>query len=73
MSKAALHFTLPEDRQDFEAALNGSAYRFSVNKMLDYLRNQVKYNNNLNNEKIELLEDVREKFIAILSDNGVEP
>jgi hypothetical protein len=73
MSKATLQFTLPEERQDFQTALNGENYRASVNEMLEYLRNEVKYNNDLNSEKIYLLEDVREKFVAILADNGVEP
>jgi hypothetical protein len=73
MGKVRIEFNVPEELNDFKTALNGENYRASVNEMLEYLRNQVKYNNDLNNEKIELLEDVREKFVAILADNGVEP
>lgn len=43
MSEAILKFNLPEEREDFEVALNGSTYKVILNTIDTELRNKLKY------------------------------
>ncbi len=45
MPKAALTFSLPQEKEEYELALNGARLSCAVDKYDDLLRRRVKYEN----------------------------
>jgi hypothetical protein len=43
--KATISFNLPEDREDFDFALNGVEYYLTIKELDDWLRGLAKYEN----------------------------
>jgi hypothetical protein len=56
--KATISFNLPEDREDFDFALNGVKYYCAITEIDNWLRGLAKYGN----IKMVSIEDVREKI-----------
>ena len=61
MPKATLHFTLPEEAEEFQTALDGSAWAAVVWDLDQYLRGCIKYNE-LSDEIEASLQRVRDKL-----------
>lgn len=61
--KAILKFDLPEDNDSFQNAVNGDRWSFLVNDTLQYIRGELKYNNELTEEQAVFLEKLRETII----------
>ena len=57
---AILKFKLPEDQEDFELALKGSEYYCKLLELQNEIRKELKYNEKLSDESIEILERLRE-------------
>jgi hypothetical protein len=57
---AILKFKLPEDQEDFESALKGSEYYCKLLELQNEIRKELKYNEKLSDESIEILERLRE-------------
>ena len=65
--EAILKFNLPEDNNEFNSAINGSAYSSIIWELKLYLRNQLKYQD-LSNDADEALEKVKEKIAELEND-----
>lgn len=65
--KAILEFTLPEENHEHQDALRGSEWKFAVDDLLRYLRNQIKHAENSADE-YRAFERVRERISEILDD-----
>jgi hypothetical protein len=62
--KAILEFTLPEEREEHEMALNGCRYKIALEEMFNYFRQRLKYEE-LDDRTYKALEKAREEFIQI--------
>ena len=65
--KAILEFTLPEDTQEHQDALKGTDWKWAVDDLLDYLRNQIKHADN-SAEEYRTFERVRDRLAEILDE-----
>jgi hypothetical protein len=70
--KATLTFNLPEEQSEFNDAVKGTDYLYALNKIREYLRSELKYNENLTETERKTLEKVREEFNGILTDNEIK-
>ncbi len=70
--KAILEFNLPEDKVDFDLALQGSDWKHVCWEMDQYLRKRVKYDEGLTEEQLEVYEDLRGEFWKFMKDNNVD-
>lgn len=57
--KAILEFELPQDASEHQTALDGWKWRMILNEVLENLRLDLKYNNNLNSETAKEREKMR--------------
>ena len=64
--KAILEFSFPEDKQDFELANSASKMYCIIWEIDQYLRSEIKYNNQ------EQYEPVREKLREIMNENRID-
>lgn len=71
MPSASLHFRLPEDDDDFQAAQNGQKYRIALERLDTYLRNRLKYGEMDDDVRIAL-QAARSELHAIANEVGVE-
>lgn len=69
--KATLTFNLPEDQDDFNNAVKGIDYKIALQEIAEYLRRELKYNQNLSDIEYQTIEKVREEFNGILTDNDI--
>lgn len=69
--KVILEFSLPEEQNDYNYAMNGAQYIFAIQDFDNHLRNQLKYNENLNEEQCHQLEQIRAKLYECLNERGV--
>jgi hypothetical protein len=68
MGKVILEFDSTEDQSEINFALNGYKWYLAVWDMDQYLREQIKYNQNLTEDQYKVLEEAREKLSEIKSD-----
>jgi len=69
--KATLTFNLPEEQSEFNDAVRGSDYLYALNKIREYLRSELKYNDNLTDLERHAFRKVREEFNGILTENDI--
>ena len=65
MPKAILEFNLPEEKTEFKDAVNGTTYLLILQKLDDHMRSEIKYNNDISEEKEKTLNDLRDKMNEI--------
>ena len=70
--KAILEFNLPEDKVDFDLALQGSDWKHVCWEMDQLLRKHIKYNEDLSEDARGILEYVRDEFHQFMIDNNVD-
>ena len=70
--KAILEFNLPEDKVDFDLALQGSDWKHVCWEMDQLLRKRVKYDEGLTEEQLEVYEDMRGEFWRMMKENNVD-
>ena len=70
--KAILEFNLPEDKVDFDLALQGSAWKHVCWEMDQLLRKHLKYDDDLSEDARGILEYIRGEFNAFMIDNNVD-
>ena len=68
--KAILEFNLPEDQEEFDVASKGMDWALVAWDMDQLLRDKLKYGKLFPNTR-ETLEEIREKFNAMLADKGL--
>ena len=70
--KATLEFNLPEDKQDFDFATQGSDWWNVCWDMDQWLRGQMKYpSGDMSDDTYRALEECREKLREIIDDNNL--
>ena len=70
--KAILEFTLPEDQSEFNNAIKGGDWKHVCWQMDQYLRKEIKYNDDNSDYKIRVLEKVREELNVFMFENNVD-
>jgi hypothetical protein len=70
--KAILEFNLPEDKVDFELALQGSDWKHVCWEMDQLLRAQLKYSDDKSFEELKLLQYVRDELYRFMNENNVD-
>ena len=70
--KAILEFNLPEDKVDFDLALQGSDWKHVCWEMDQYLRKELKYSDDKSFEELKLLQEVRDEFWRMMNENNVD-
>ena len=70
--KAILEFNLPEDKVDFDLALQGSDWKHVCWEMDQYLRKEIKYNDDNSDYKINVLQKVRDEFHRFMIENNLD-
>lgn len=68
--KAMLRFTLPEESEEHQTALDGWRWRAVVEELDNHLRNKLKYED-LTEEDDELYQSVRDELHSIMDSNNV--
>lgn len=70
--KATLVYTLPDDKEDFQIAVDGWRWQKVVIDLNQYLRTQLKYkSDHYSDSELELLEKIRETLHQTIEDSGV--
>jgi len=67
-----LKFKLPEEQDEFKLAQDAPSYLSALNDFHHYLRSLRKHSDVSNKKPEELLEEIWEKFHAILNENEVD-
>jgi len=69
--EAILKYNLPEDSQEFQTAISGHKYKWVIQEIDQYLRNEIKYNSNLSNDTIKAFELIRDKIREEIIENNI--
>lgn len=67
--KATLTFDEEDELMD---AVNGYKYKLALWDMNQYLRSEIKHNDNLTAEEYDYAEKVREKLIQLINDYNIQ-
>ena len=70
--KAILEFNLPEDKVDFDLALQGSDWKHVCCEMDQLLRKHLKYDDDLKQDEVKMLQYVRDEFNGFMIENNVD-
>jgi len=71
--KAKLTFILPEDRYEYDMAVNGSNWHNVAWEMYQYLRGKTKYApEGTKEEYLKAMYECKDELFRIISDNGVD-
>ena len=70
--KATLTFNLPEDNEEFNRAVKSADYYVCLFDLFQYLRREIKYNEQLSDIERDTFERILEEFNEILTENGIE-
>jgi hypothetical protein len=70
--KAILEFNLPEDKVDFDLALQGSDWKHVCWEMDQLLRKHLKYDDDLKEDEVKMLQYVRDEFHQFMIDNNLD-
>lgn len=63
--KATLTFSLPDEQEEFDAALDGMSWKIVVSEISEYLRRELKYKE-LSDEQRDCLEKARDTLFAAI-------
>lgn len=66
-----LKFNLPEEEPEFRMAVNAGNYHNSLWVFDQWLRSQLKYNDNLTEQEYDTYEKVRDKLHEAMTENDV--
>ena len=70
--KATLEFNLPEEDEQLETAVDAMRYKGIVTNILGWFRDQIKYNDKLDDNNVEILENAREEVLKMVNESGVD-
>ena len=70
--KAILEFNLPEDKVDFDLATKAYNLWHVCWQMDQYLRKEIKYNDDKSFEEVKLLQKLREEINGFMIENNVD-
>lgn len=69
--KAILEFNLPEDQPEFNTALQGSDWKHVCWQMDQLLRKHLKYDDDLKEDEVKMLQYVRDELRMMMNDSNV--
>jgi hypothetical protein len=69
--KAKLEFDLPEERIEFDLAVNGGYWSFVAWKLDQELRGKIKYSESITEEQREIYQEVRDRIRGFMNDYGL--
>lgn len=61
--KAIIEFNLPEDMYEYKSAINGSSWRSVVTRMDEFLRQNIKYRQDLTERERMVYESIRTELL----------
>jgi hypothetical protein len=70
--KATLKFNLPEDDFEYKLCNQASDMWSALMEFKEYMRDELKYNDNLIQSEFERLEVVQTKFFEIINNNNIK-
>lgn len=71
--KAKLIYDLPEDKYEYDMAVNGSNWHHVAWEMYQYLRGKVKYApDDVHEQYTEAMSDCKDELFRIMNENGVD-
>ena len=70
--KAILEFNLPEDKVDFDLALQGSDWKHVCWEMDQLLRKHLKYDGDLKEDEVKMLQYVRDEFHRFMVESNLD-
>jgi hypothetical protein len=70
--KATLTFNLPEDNEEFNRAVKSADYYVCLFDFNQFIRRELKYNEQLSDIERSIFETIKEEFNGILTENGIE-
>ena len=70
--KAILEFNLPEDQPEFNNALKGGDWKHVCWQMDQLLRKHIKYDEDLKEDEVKMLEYVRDEFWKFMNENNLD-
>jgi hypothetical protein len=70
--KVIIEFSDEDAASDAQVALEGWNWKHSIEELDQYLRNEIKYNEQLPSEVTEAFEKLRDKIREILSENSLQ-
>lgn len=70
--KAILEFNLPEDQPEFNTALQGNNWKHVCWEMDRLLRKHLKYDDDLKEDEVKMLQYVRDEFWKFMNENNVD-
>jgi len=66
--KAILEFDLPDDNYDFERAIEGERWQWFAYHLNEYMKKEMKWNDNLTDEQYAIIEAIQKRFFEILEE-----
>ena len=70
--KAILEFNLPEDQPEFNNAIKGGDWKHVCWQMDQLLRKHIKYDEDLKEDEVKMLEYVRDEFWKFMNENNLD-
>ena len=70
--KAILEFNLPEDQPEFNTAIKGGDWKHVCWQMDQLLRKHLKYDDDLKEDEVKMLQYVRDEFHQFMNENNVD-
>lgn len=70
--KSTLEFNLPEEKDDLMLALKGPELSIVIDKLLHYIRSEIKHKEDIEQSRQQTLEDVRQNLLDLMNEYGVE-
>ena len=71
MAKATLEFNLPEEKDAYYDATNGTSYCILLTNLNNRLRNELKHNDKLSPKEQKIIEKIKRELIEDMADNQV--
>ena len=70
--KAILEFNLPEDQPEFNNAIKGGDWKHVCWEMDPFLRRHIKYDDDLKEDEVKMLENAREFFNNLMVESNLD-
>lgn len=70
--KAILEFNLPEERPEFDLAVNGNKWSFVAWKIDQELRSKIKYSESITDDQRDIYQEVRDMLREFMVEQSVD-
>ena len=70
--KSTLEFNLPEEKDELMLALKGAELSIVIDKLLHYIRSEIKHKDDIEQSRQQTLEDVRQNLLDLMNEYSVE-